>query len=48
MEKYAKLDIPDPARVCLDCEGHCEKACRYGVWTRPLIAAARQNLGLIV
>ena len=48
MEKYAKLDMPDPAQVCLDCEGYCEKACRYGVWTRPLIAAARSNLGLIV
>lgn len=48
MEKYARLEMPDPVKACLDCEGYCEKACRYGVWTRPLLTAARQNLGLIV
>ncbi|MFO7756264.1 MAG: aldo/keto reductase [Bacteroidales bacterium] len=46
MEKYAKLDLPNSADLCASCEGHCEKACKYGVWTRPLLAAARQNLEL--
>lgn len=47
MTKYAKLNIQNPAQMCLNCNGECEKACTYGVWTRPLMAAARQNLELI-
>jgi len=48
MTKFAKLNIPNPMELCLDCQGHCEDACSYGVWTRPLIASAQQNLKLIV
>lgn len=48
MTKYAQMNLPKPSELCLDCEGHCETACSYGVWTRPLLAAARQNLELIV
>jgi len=48
MEKYARLNLKDFTDACLNCEGDCEKACSYGVWTRPLLAAARQNLELIV
>lgn len=47
MTKFAKLNIQKPAELCVSCEGHCEEACKYGVWTRPLIAAAQQNLELI-
>jgi len=46
MEKYAKLDLTEDFTQCINCEGHCEKACQYGVWARPLIAAARQNMEL--
>ncbi|MDX2415703.1 MAG: hypothetical protein QNK33_10980, partial [Bacteroidales bacterium] len=48
MTKFAKLNIKKPSEICLNCEGYCEDACSYGVWTRPLIAAAQQNLELIV
>jgi len=44
MTKYAQMNMPKPSEACLECEGHCEKACRYGVWTRPLLAAAHHNL----
>lgn len=48
MEKYARLNINNFTTACLNCDGECEKACSYGVWTRPLLASARQNLELIV
>ncbi len=47
MTKYARLNLQKSTRVCLDCEGYCEQACRYGVWTRPLLAAARNNMEMI-
>ncbi len=47
MTKFAKLNIQNPAQMCLNCNGECEDACSHGVWTRPLMAAARQNLELI-
>ena len=46
MTKYARLGLEKTSELCLNCEGHCEQACRYGVWTRPLLAAARQNMEL--
>jgi len=48
MAKYARLDLPNGADLCATCEGQCEKACKYGVWTRPLLAAARKNLDMTV
>lgn len=48
MTKYARLDLQKPSALCIDCEGYCEQACKYGVWTRPLLAAARSNLEMIV
>jgi aryl-alcohol dehydrogenase-like predicted oxidoreductase len=48
MTKYARLNTQKPSDVCTDCEGYCEKACKYGVWTRPLLAAAQQNMELVV
>ena len=48
MTKYAKLNLPDIPDLCLNCKGYCEDACSYGVWTRPLIAMAQQNMELIV
>lgn len=48
MTKFARLNTKKPSELCSDCEGYCEKACKYGVWTRPLLAAAQQNLELIV
>lgn len=46
MEKYAKLDLPNPNESCISCNGECEEACSHGVWTRPLVAMARQNMEL--
>jgi predicted aldo/keto reductase-like oxidoreductase len=43
MKKYQDLPGGKPD-VCTDCEGLCEKACPYGVLTRPLLAVAHQNL----
>jgi predicted aldo/keto reductase-like oxidoreductase len=43
MKKYQELPGSKPD-VCLNCEGFCEKACPYGVLTRPLLAMAHQNL----
>jgi predicted aldo/keto reductase-like oxidoreductase len=43
MQKYKKLHGGKPD-ACLNCEGFCEKACPYGVLTRPLLAMAHQNL----
>jgi len=43
MQKYRELPGEKPD-VCLNCEGFCEKACPYGVLTRPLLAMAHQNL----
>lgn len=48
MEKYARLNLKSITETCLSCKGECEKACSYGVWARPLISAARQNLELTV
>lgn len=45
MQKYRDLTGGKPD-VCLNCEGFCEKACPYGVLTRPLLAMAHQNLSL--
>lgn len=47
MTKYARLDLQKPSALCIDCEGYCEQACKYGVWTRPLLAAAQHNLEMI-
>jgi predicted aldo/keto reductase-like oxidoreductase len=43
MEKYMELPGGKPD-MCLDCEGHCEKVCPYGVLTKPILAMAHQNL----
>ena len=43
MQKYRELPGEKPD-VCIHCEGFCEKACPYGVLTRPLLAMAHQNL----
>ncbi|MCK4699750.1 MAG: aldo/keto reductase [Bacteroidales bacterium] len=43
MQKYKELKGGKPD-VCLTCEGFCEKACPYGVLTRPLLAIAHHNL----
>ena len=48
MTKYANLNLPGISGLCLDCKGYCEEACSYGVWTRPLMAMAQQNMELIV
>ncbi len=48
MDKYASLTLNKPTADCVNCEGYCEQACKYGVWTRPLLAMARQNLDLTV
>ncbi|MDZ7739305.1 MAG: aldo/keto reductase [Bacteroidales bacterium] len=48
MEKYARLELNKPSETCISCEGYCEQACSYGVWTRPLLAAAQSKLELIV
>lgn len=47
MIKYAKMNLNKPSELCIDCEAYCEQACKYGVWTRPLLAAARHNLEMI-
>lgn len=44
MTKYAGLGLDKSSELCLNCEGHCEQACKYGVWTRTLLASARQNM----
>jgi len=44
MEKYSALSR-NRADFCADCtESSCEKACPYGVLTRPLLAVAHHNL----
>ena len=43
MKKYRDLFGSKPD-LCTYCEGFCEKACPYGVLTRPLLAMAHQNL----
>ena len=45
MQKYQEL-LGGKPNVCLDCDGFCEKACPYGVLTRPLLAMAHQNLSI--
>lgn len=48
MTKFAQLNLQKPSDLCINCEGYCEEVCKYGVWTRPLLAAAQHNLELIV
>ncbi len=48
MTKFARLQSKKPSEVCANCEGYCEKACPHGVETRPLLAAAQQNMDFIV
>jgi len=43
MQKYRVLPGKKPD-ACLECEGFCEKACPYGVLTRPLLAMAHRDL----
>jgi ferredoxin len=43
MQKYQELFGGKPD-LCFNCEGYCEKACPYGVLTRPLLAMAHQNM----
>jgi predicted aldo/keto reductase-like oxidoreductase len=43
MEKYAGLGNHRAAE-CLNCPGHCEEACQYGVLARPMLALAHENL----
>ncbi len=43
MQKYQEL-LGGKPDLCFNCEGYCEKACPYGVLTRPLLAMAHQNL----
>lgn len=45
--KFARLASQKPAKVCVDCEAYCEKACPFGVSTRSLLAMAQQNMELI-
>jgi len=45
MQKYSELPGGKPD-VCLTCEGFCEKACPYGVLTRPLLTIAHHNLSI--
>jgi len=45
MQKYVKLESP-AVDHCMDCPGHCEGACPYGVPVRGLLANARRNLTL--
>lgn len=45
MQKYLALPGGKPD-ACFNCEGFCEKACPYGVLTRPLLAMAHKNLSL--
>ncbi|MEA1897262.1 MAG: aldo/keto reductase [Bacteroidota bacterium] len=48
MTKFAQLNLQKPSDLCIDCEGYCEEACKYGVWTRQLLADASHNLEMIV
>jgi ferredoxin len=43
MEKYRDLSGNKPD-VCSNCEAFCERACPYGVLTKPLLAIAHHNL----
>jgi len=42
--KFNKLKSNKPSDVCTNCEGYCEKACKYEVFTRPLLAMAQNNM----
>jgi predicted aldo/keto reductase-like oxidoreductase len=46
MQKYAALPGV-AAGGCLDCDGHCENACPFGVPVRALLARAHQRLSLV-
>jgi predicted aldo/keto reductase-like oxidoreductase len=46
MLEYASLPTKK-ADVCSNCEGHCEKACPYGVRVQGLLMLAHQNLTLV-
>ncbi|MBN2348029.1 MAG: aldo/keto reductase [Bacteroidales bacterium] len=48
ISKFARLNSKKPTEVCTGCDGYCEKACRYGVSTRSLLALAQQNMELMV
>jgi ferredoxin len=48
ISKFAKLNSKKPSDVCSHCAGHCEKACRFGVSTRTLLAMAQRNMDLVV
>jgi predicted aldo/keto reductase-like oxidoreductase len=43
MQQYKDLPGGKPD-YCIECEGFCEKACPYGVLTRPLLAMAHRKL----
>lgn len=45
IQKYLELPGGKPD-LCINCEGFCEKACPYGVLTRPLLALAHESLSL--
>ena len=45
IRKYAALAGPK-ADACMECEGHCEAACPYGVRVRSLLTRAHDNLTL--
>jgi len=45
MEKYAALQRMN-ASACIDCKGHCEAACPFGVSVQGLLLAAHQTLSL--
>jgi predicted aldo/keto reductase-like oxidoreductase len=46
MVEYANLDTPK-AEYCLNCEGHCERACPFSVPVRGLLAQAHRSLTLV-
>jgi len=45
IQKYAALRGPK-ADVCMECEGHCEKACPHQVPVRTLLSRAHEKLSL--
>lgn len=48
MQKFAGLQSKKPSEVCMDCPGYCEKACKYGVSTKAMLAMAQNNMEFIV
>jgi len=45
IQKYLELAGGKPD-ACMECDGYCEKACPYGVLTRPLLAQAHKSLNI--